>query len=86
MEPAGSLGLDVLQTVGTDAAVLSCGRGAGLRRVCRGTITEVRVLFAAEAFVRDSSTVGAIASLTLGKGPEHDGGGIRTTPREIWKK
>ena len=60
MEPAGSLGLDVLQTVGTDAAVLSGGRGAGLRCVRRGTVAAVCVLPDAKTLICYESAAGAI--------------------------
>ena len=72
-----TFGLDVLQTPGADKAFFSTSCGTGLRCMRRGTATAVRLLFAAEAFVRDARAAGAAASLTLGKGPGHEGGGIR---------
>ena len=60
VEPAGSLGLDVLQTPGADAAFFSCGRGAGLWRLRGRAAAAMCVLFDAQAFVRDARAAGAI--------------------------
>ena len=60
LEPAGSVRLDVLQTVGKDACAYSGSCGAGLRRVRRGTVAAVRLLPNAEACVRDARAAGAI--------------------------